>query len=276
MSPVPAVSPSRDPSPRRVVLMTAGGTREPIDDVRHISNVASGQLPAAMAECWLRLGATVHYIHGPDAHVPGVLRVSVPLRDGALETTLDALRADALARRAHLGAGELVCYPIRTAADAARVVREVAAAQQPTLAACAMAVADFAPVPVIGKLSSRPNGPTGDVADAGETLHIALRPTPKVIDLVLQASPGTALLGFKLLSGADEAAHQAAARHLARRSGARWVFGNDMSDYRRGVRRGVLRGPEGQVLAVLGDAQGLTVRALAEALVSAVEARLRV
>ena len=268
------MSPPVAPSRRRVVLMTAGGTREPIDDVRHISNVASGQLPAAMAECWLGLGATVHYVHGPGAHVPGVLRLSVPVRHADLEVMLDAARAEALERRANIAAGELVCYPIRTAADAARVVREVAAAQQPTVAACAMAVADFAPVPMAGKLSSRPKGPTGSPAEAGETLHIALEPTQKVIDQVLQASPGTALLGFKLLSGADEAAHQLAARHLARRSGARWVFGNDMSDYRRGVRRGVLRGPQGQVLVALGDAQGLSVQALAAALVSAVEARL--
>ncbi len=259
----------------RVVLITAGGTREPIDDVRHISNVASGQLPAAMAECWLELGATVHYVHGPGAHIPARLRVAFDVlvgqetgSDAAFEAGLAALLTQARDRRRKCSAGRLICYPITTAAEAARVVRQVAAAQQPTVAACAMAVADFAPQPILGKLSSRPDGETPSA------LHVVLEPTQKVIDGVLQASPDTALLGFKLLSGAAESAHIAATRHLAERSGARWVFGNDMSDYRRGVRRGALRGRDGGVLALLGDERGLDVRELATSLVGAIEAHL--
>ena len=259
-------------SARRVVLMTAGGTREPIDDVRHISNVASGRLPAAMAEHWLALGATVHYVHGPGAVIPGLLHVTEPLLEGdddAFELTLHTLVARARERRQRIRAGTLHIYPVQTADETARVVRTLAAQHRPDLAACAMAVADFAPVPVVGKLSSRPGG-----AMPG-AMQLTLHPTAKVIDGVHEACPSTQVLGFKLLSGADEPAHVAAAQTLAQRAGASWVFGNDMADYRRGIRRGVLRDPTGVPLLDLGGTAGLSVSALATALVNAVEARAR-
>ena len=66
------------------VVLTAGGTREPIDDVRFISNAATGALPAAMADALLELGHRVHYIHGPGALLPGRATLEVDL------TALDA------------------------------------------------------------------------------------------------------------------------------------------------------------------------------------------
>lgn len=259
-------------SSRHVVLMTAGGTREPIDDVRHISNVASGRLPAAMAEHWLSLGATVHYIHGPGAVIPGQLQTQLPLLladSTTFEDDLATLIEAARSRRRRCKQGTLHVYPVTTAAETATLVSELAAQHQPTLAACAMAVADFAPVPVDGKLNSRPGG------EMPGALQLTLLPTAKVIDGVRRASPQTQLLGFKLLSGATEATHVAAAQALASRAGASWVFGNDMKDYRRGVRRGVLRAPDGTRLEMLGGDTGLSVEALAEGLVNAVEARAR-
>ncbi|MCO4761965.1 MAG: hypothetical protein KC502_10705 [Myxococcales bacterium] len=247
-----------------VVLITAGGTREPIDDVRHIANVASGQLPQHMAEHWLSLGATVHYIAGPGARVPGQVAPQLNvhgLSAAALKQRLQAIAAAASERHARCAAGSLVIHPIDTAADAALKVRSVAATWSPDIAACAMAVADYSPEKTAGKLSSRPNG-------TAQTLTLELFPTAKVIDEVKRASPSTRLLGFKLLSGATEAQHIAAARLLAERAGAQWVFGNDMVDYRQGIRRGVLRGPDGQPIMSLGG--GTSVDVLARALVDAI------
>ena len=58
------------------VLVTAGATREPIDDVRFISNPSSGRMGVALArEAWLR-GADVTLIAGhTEAPVPGYLKV---------------------------------------------------------------------------------------------------------------------------------------------------------------------------------------------------------
>jgi phosphopantothenoylcysteine decarboxylase/phosphopantothenate--cysteine ligase len=49
------------------VLITSGPTREPIDDVRFLSNRSSGKMGAALAKAALLLGAEVTVITGPSA-----------------------------------------------------------------------------------------------------------------------------------------------------------------------------------------------------------------
>jgi phosphopantothenoylcysteine decarboxylase/phosphopantothenate--cysteine ligase len=61
------------------VLMTAGGTREPIDPVRFVGNRSSGKMGFSLAEAMRDLGARVTLVSGPVAlQTPaGVNRVSV-------------------------------------------------------------------------------------------------------------------------------------------------------------------------------------------------------
>jgi len=47
------------------VLITAGGTREPIDPVRYISNRSSGKMGYALAEAAMARGASVYLVSGP-------------------------------------------------------------------------------------------------------------------------------------------------------------------------------------------------------------------
>lgn len=63
----------------RVVLITAGPTFEPIDDVRFIGNHSSGKMGYALAEAARDAGATVVLVSGPVAlpNPPGVLTVRV-------------------------------------------------------------------------------------------------------------------------------------------------------------------------------------------------------
>ena len=55
----------------RHVLVTAGGTQEPLDPVRFLTNASSGKMGVALAEAARDLGATVTLVHAP-------LSVSVP------------------------------------------------------------------------------------------------------------------------------------------------------------------------------------------------------
>jgi phosphopantothenoylcysteine decarboxylase / phosphopantothenate---cysteine ligase len=61
------------------VVVTAGGTREPIDPVRYIGNRSSGKMGYAIAAEAARRGATVDLVSGPTAldTPPGVVRHSV-------------------------------------------------------------------------------------------------------------------------------------------------------------------------------------------------------
>ena len=71
------------------VLITAGGTREPIDAVRYIGNASSGKMGAALAQAALDLGSTVDVICGPGV-VPmpaGINRVDVTTTNDLLDAS---------------------------------------------------------------------------------------------------------------------------------------------------------------------------------------------
>ena len=271
--------------PRLVVLLTAGGTQEPIDEVRSIRNTATGSLPAAMAEAWLQQGAHVVYLHGPGAVLPGdrTLRLSAVGHEPHTADLATIFANELITLREHLAPGLLTLVPVTTAADALRACRTALADYQPKIVACAMAVADFSPEPVAGKLASRKDAPpSGQQPDAmglaesgGLTLH--LRPTEKVIDAVRQLAPHTFLLGFKLLAGASEAEMLAAAGHLGRRAGCDLVFTNDIRAYQQGIRQGLLVRPDETVVTRLDGGSGPHAhRALAQQLVQACHAALLV
>jgi phosphopantothenoylcysteine decarboxylase/phosphopantothenate--cysteine ligase len=91
----PLVATARDADlAGRHILVTAGGTREPIDPVRFIGNRSTGKMGVAIAEAALARGATVTVI---------AANVEVPLPDAAAVVAVDStadLRA-ALLRAAH-------------------------------------------------------------------------------------------------------------------------------------------------------------------------------
>lgn len=101
-------------------VITAGGTSEPIDAVRVISNLSSGRLGARLAESFARSGVRVTLLtsgHRPEPH-PGI--EVVPYRDSEqLRTELDALLE-----------------------------------QSPDIVCMAAAVSDYTVIPSAGKLSS--------------------------------------------------------------------------------------------------------------------------
>ena len=269
--------------PRLVVLLTAGGTQEPIDEVRSIRNTATGSLPAAMAEAWLQQGAHVVYLHGPGAVLPGerTLRLSALGPDPHASEVATFFANELLTLREHLAPGLLTLLPIATAADALRTLRTALADHHPQIVACAMAVADFSPEPVAGKLASRQDAPPsgqqatllGQSEREGLTLH--LRATEKNIDAVRQVAPHCFLLCFKLLAGASEAELLAAAGHLGRRAGCDLVFANDIRAYHHGIRQGLLVRSDETVATRLDGGSGPHAhRALAQQLVQACHAAL--
>src|SRR6185369_13452236 len=99
----------------KTVLISAGGTREPLDSVRFVGNRSSGRMGVALAEEARRRGAQVTLL---------AANLAVPAPAGV----------------------EVVETP--TAADLAREAKTRAGADVVLMAA---AVADYAPEPVSGK-----------------------------------------------------------------------------------------------------------------------------
>lgn len=78
------------------VLITAGGTREPLDPVRYLGNKSSGKQGVALAEAALAAGATVTLIHAP-MDVPAPAGVKIQRIETALELRAATLAAAATA-----------------------------------------------------------------------------------------------------------------------------------------------------------------------------------
>lgn len=213
---------SPEKPPLRMVV-TGGGTVAPIDDVRVLTNVSSGRFSAEITEAALRRGAIVWHIHAPSALLPfdrlGKVDLNAPdfdaelLRVQRLQNEWDRVKG-----RLHLKP-----FPPGTVAAYASTLREVIGTVKPDVIVLAMAVSDFEPEPVAGKIDSSRN-----------TLNLTLRRTPKVIQNVRDWSPSSFLVGFKLLSGVDESALIATARRAMATNRADLVVANDLQTYRRG------------------------------------------
>lgn len=102
------------------VLVTAGGTREPIDDVRVIANSSTGRLGACLADALDAAGHTVTLLHGSHA-----------------------VRAER---------GGVRALPFGASRELATLLREHVPGQHAVIHAAA--VADYVPERAAGKLSS--------------------------------------------------------------------------------------------------------------------------
>ena len=107
---------------QKVILITAGGTSEPIDDVRVVTNRSTGRTAAGIAESLLAAHFQVIYVHSVLAVQP---RLHQNLRTVSFETTADLER--------------ILSKELEKNVDA--VVH-------------AAAVSDFSPIAVSGKISS--------------------------------------------------------------------------------------------------------------------------
>lgn len=66
----PSDQPTVQFSTRKKVLITSGGTQEPLDDVRVITNKSSGRTAAAIADQFILSGFDVTYMHAESAKLP--------------------------------------------------------------------------------------------------------------------------------------------------------------------------------------------------------------
>jgi phosphopantothenoylcysteine decarboxylase/phosphopantothenate--cysteine ligase len=78
------------------ILVSAGGTQEPLDPVRHISNRSSGKMGYAIAEAARDRGAEVALVSAPTALVPPVgvklirIQTAIQMRDACILASADA------------------------------------------------------------------------------------------------------------------------------------------------------------------------------------------
>ncbi|MBL9214172.1 MAG: NAD-dependent epimerase/dehydratase family protein [Opitutaceae bacterium] len=184
------------PRPRLRILVTSGGTSEPLDGVRVLTNTSTGRTGAELADHLAGRGHTVVLLRA---------RTAVPSRPPVREETFFTF-ADLDAALARWLAQESFDAVIHAAA-----------------------VGDFAIDTIVAGGVARPAGDGKLDSDVAPVLR--LRPNPKLVDSLRARSrnPDVRIVAFKLTHGAGPAEAEAAVEALFLRSGADLVVHNDLS-----------------------------------------------
>jgi phosphopantothenoylcysteine synthetase/decarboxylase len=205
-------------------LVTAGGTEEPIDGVRRLTNLSTGATGAAIARHFAARGAEVLLLH---------------------------------AARAAVGEPGCEREPFTTFTELEAALRRLLAARAFDVVVHAAAVADWAIAAVELDGAARDHGARGKL-EGGRELVLRLRPNPKLIDSLRRWSvnPALTVVGFKLTDEPDREARSEKARALLARGAADLVVHNDLSEITASRHRATIHGPDG-VVAVAESTQEL-------------------
>lgn len=193
------------------VLVTAGGTRVPIDEVRWIGNGSTGRFGADIVRACLDRGAAATHLVAKHAARPFVRTV-----DAAGDLESQWAECQQLAAAARSVGDRLHSVEYSTFDEYADQLERLLTRDEYDIVFLAAAVSDYAPLPAEGKLSS----------DADD-LAIRMRRLPKLIGRVKEWAPTIYLVGFKLLAGADHADLIAAALRSCEQNHADVVVAND-------------------------------------------------
>ncbi len=188
------------------ILVTAGATRAYLDDIRYLTNTATGRLGCEVAARASAEGAQVTMICGQGSLEPN--QIIRPL------TLLKRIRIER----------------VETVEDLSRRMSAVLRRGKTTAVVHSMGVQDYVPA----------RRERGKVSTRRGAWMVKLKPAPKVIDGVKRWSPKTLLVGFKLLSGVSRRTLVREALRLKKRSGADAIVANDWKTVRHGVQASYL------------------------------------
>jgi phosphopantothenate---cysteine ligase (CTP) len=199
------------------ILMTNGGTKVPIDDVRHIGNMSSGTFGAKIARQVIANGSAGTNLIFLSAHgAKGPFKGEIDWNRGDGDKQLiDLLEL----RRLYNKKGHMFSeYTYKTLSDYIEKMDKLLS-NGPDVVVLAAAVSDYVVKnEVKGKIKSK------------DPFSIELELAPKVISTIKQKCPNAKLIGFKLLVGSTDAELVAAAKDSAEKNDCAWVIANDLRD----------------------------------------------
>ena len=240
---------------KRTVLVTAGGTSEPIDNIRSITNTGTGALGSLIADAFAKDPQVerIIYVHGRGSVLPKTEKaefIEAAYTQRLLETMRKCLIEDKPDAIVHSMAVSDYCVKsVVRSEDVAAVLKKARAnrsAQKVRTAALASeellaASEGFDLRDIYNKIPSSAGNPV-----------IFLQPTPKVIPEVKKLAPETILVGFKLL---DDVAHEeliSVAEKLMKKNDCDFVLANDYTTVKAGQHTGYLIDKNGGIETFVG------------------------
>jgi phosphopantothenoylcysteine decarboxylase/phosphopantothenate--cysteine ligase len=189
------------PKTGRRILVTAGGTREPIDSVRYIGNLSSGRTAAALCDALSLAGHEVCWLGAESAHRPRL--------DCEQKTYVSFV-------------------------DLQQGLQELLAASSWDAVIHAAAVSDYSVDRIEQGKKTTPAG-VSKLSSEGE-ISIHLKPNPKLLDQIRNWScnPRTWIIGFKLTDTTDPEQRSQAILRLFDRARVDAVVHNDLHEMKQG------------------------------------------
>ncbi len=226
------------------ILITAGGTSERIDEVRKISNIATGRLGSLIADAFLQKDTAVTYLCTEGAILPKSKKARILYVDDvqSLKLTLEGLfreqRFDAVIHsmavsdysvKFSVTSYELADY----LTDSLMKINNQPVSREQFLAQINLTLSEYAVNQTPAKISSEI-----------ENLYLCLEKTPKIIRIFKEHQPDTVLVGFKLLANANEEELLIAAKKLMHTNHCDYVLANDKRDIDSAHHAGILIGTD--------------------------------
>ena len=157
------------------IIITSGGTREYIDDVRVLTNISSGKLGSMIADECIKQEANVHYVYGKGAVLPDWFGSGSNLSMRRISTLQDLIDHLDQVHKNFVACGDKVDAVIM-----------------------AIAASDFT-FKRDGSVKLKSNDPEAFV----EYMRKTITPNPKVITKIKDWWPDTFLVGFKFEVGLE-------------------------------------------------------------------------
>lgn len=229
------------------ILITAGGTSEPIDNVRSITNHSSGGLGKKIAEAFLATGHQVTYVTTPQALRP---KNASALTIIEIETTAE------LEKQLVTLFSEKQFDSIVHSMAVSDFTTETALTEDTfieTLAQELQTAADFSPAALsqlvktsLDAIGGKPQAARKISSDT-ERLLIFLKKNPKIIAMIRDQQPNTILVGFKLLVHVSEAELIQVASNALVKNRCDFVLANDLDHVHATKHEGLLIGKTGLI-----------------------------
>lgn len=225
------------------ILVTAGDTYEPIDDVRKVTHMATGRLGSLIADEFARHGAEVTLVCGERSLRPTLPMEKVVEIQGvvSLQETLQAL----LAQTRFDGVVHSMAvsdYTVRGLATEDDLVNELLKILPHLTTTGDEQQSAFQ---IRQAFNNALYNASGKISSDYPAVAIFMDQAPKVISCVKQMQPQTILVGFKLLSNVEEKALLQAAQEQMASCGSDLVLANDLASIDGDKHQGILIGPEG-------------------------------
>ncbi len=213
------------------ILITAGGTTEPIDSVRSITNTSTGKLGSLIAEKFDAISEVtgIHYVCGRKSLIPQGTQAEITYVDtvASLETAIKGiLKKNDIDIIVHSMA--VSDYRINKVTAAAVLANSLNANLKASLSGMPDITEEY--IVSLMEASETILNTDGKIRSDINNLILTMEQTPKIISLFKDIAPNAVLTGFKLL---DHVGHKElidTCYGLLEKNRCSFVLANDLKD----------------------------------------------